>query len=156
MDAPAWLPNIPTPALLRHARTTYGFAMRRALAEAGFDDVPRNGLYIIGGLALGAGDVPLGQLVRELRISKQAAGQLVDTLVARGYLERAVDPADRRRLTIALTERGRAAAAVQTTARERVDRDLTARIGAEDVERMRCGLATLIDLGQEAETAGRG
>lgn len=138
---------IPTPALLRHARTTYGVAMRRALAEAGYDDVPRNGLYIIGGMTLGAGDIPLGQLVRELRISKQAAGQLVDTLVARGYLARATDPQDRRRLTITLTERGRAAAAVQVAARERVDRELTERIGAEDVDRMRRGLAALIDLG---------
>jgi DNA-binding MarR family transcriptional regulator len=156
MDNPDRLPNIPTPALLRHARTTYGVAMRRALAAAGYDDMPRNGMYVVGGLALGVGDVPLGQLVRELRISKQAAGQLVDTLVARGYLERAVDPQDRRRLTITLTERGRAAAAVQTAARELVDRDLTARIGAEDVERMRRGLAALVELGAEAEAKVRG
>ena len=65
--------------------------MRKALEEAGFDDVPKNGLYVIGGLALGAGDVPLGQLVKELGVSKQAAGQLVDTLVLRGYLERTPD-----------------------------------------------------------------
>jgi DNA-binding MarR family transcriptional regulator len=102
---------VPLPALLRHARTTYGTAMRRALAEAGYDDVPKNGLYVIGGMALGEGVIPLGQLIRELRISKQAAGQLVDMLVMRGYLQRAVDEADRRKLTITLTERGRAAAA---------------------------------------------
>jgi len=72
--------EIVMPALLRHARVTYGMAMRKALAEAGFDDIPRNGLYVIGGLAMGAGEVPLGQLVKELLVSKQAAGQLVDTL----------------------------------------------------------------------------
>ena len=48
--------------------------MRKALDEAGYDDIPGNGLYVIGGLALGAEDVPLGQLIKELRISKQAAG----------------------------------------------------------------------------------
>src|ERR1700761_5078175 len=106
-----WLEEIVMPALLRHARTTYGAAMRKALAEAGCDDVPKNGLYIIGGLALGAGDAPLGQLVKELGVSKQAAGQLVDTLVLRGYLERMVDEEDRRRLTVTLTARGRMAAA---------------------------------------------
>jgi len=100
MSEPAWCHDVVIPALLRHARNTYGVAMRRALVEAGFEDVPRNGLYVIGGLALGAGGVPLRQLVRELRISKQAAGQLIDTLVERGYLDRAVDPADRRRLNI--------------------------------------------------------
>ncbi len=112
-----WREDIVMPALLRHTRTTYGAAMRRALEKAGYDDIPRNGLYVIGGLALGAGDVPLGQLVRELGVSKQAAGQLVDVLVLRGYLERAVDSEDRRKLTVTLTERGRAAAATQAAAR---------------------------------------
>jgi DNA-binding MarR family transcriptional regulator len=154
MDPPEWHIDVVTPALLRHARNTYGAAMRRALAEAGYDDVPGNGLYVIGGLALGGGDTPLGQLVRELRISKQSAGQLVDALVARGYLERAVDPEDRRRLNIGLTERGRAAAAAQAEARARIDAALAARIGAEAVAVMRNGLAELVDLGRdEAATA---
>src|ERR1700722_19161774 len=102
--------DVVLPALLRHARTTYGIAMHRALAEAGYDDIPKNGLYVIGGLALGAGDAPLGQLVKELRISKQTAGQLVDALVTRGYLERRVDGEDRRKLVVTLTERGKGAA----------------------------------------------
>ena len=64
--APPWYEVISIPALLRHARHTYGAAMRRALEEAGFGDIPKNGLYVIGGLALGAGDAPLSQLVRDL------------------------------------------------------------------------------------------
>lgn len=44
--------EIPLPVLLRHGRNTYGSAMRKALAEAGYDDIPGNGLYIIGGLAM--------------------------------------------------------------------------------------------------------
>jgi DNA-binding MarR family transcriptional regulator len=154
MEANAWYLDVVTPALLRHARNTYGAAMRGALAEAGYDDVPRNGMYVIGGMALGAGGVPLGQLVRELKISKQSAGQLVDTLVMRGYLERAVDPDDRRKLNVALTERGRAAAATQAAARERIDAQLVARIGAADVEAMRRGLAGLVDLGHAQEGEG--
>ena len=60
-----WYETIVMPALLRHSRTTYGKAMRRALEEAGYDDMPRNGMYIVGGLALGANttvDVGLGTL----------------------------------------------------------------------------------------------
>jgi DNA-binding MarR family transcriptional regulator len=139
--------EIALPALLRHARNTYGAAMRAALSEAGHDDVPRNGMYVIGGMALGVGDVPLGRLVRELRISKQSAGQLVDTLVTGGYLERAIDPQDRRKLNITLTERGRAAAAAQAAARARIDGELAARVGTEDVQRMRRALASLIEIG---------
>jgi DNA-binding MarR family transcriptional regulator len=141
--------DVVLPALLRHARNTYGAAMRRALEEGGYDDVPGNGLYVIGGLAMGAGGAPLGQLIRELRISKQAAGQLVDTLVTRGYLERAVDPQDRRKLTVTLSERGRAAAAVQAAAREKVDAALMAMVGADDIQRARRTLAALIDIGRQ-------
>jgi DNA-binding MarR family transcriptional regulator len=137
------------PALLRHARMTYGRAMRRALAEAGYDDVPRNGMYVIGGLALGADDVPLSQLIKELGVSKQAAGQLVDTLVLRGYLERKADAEDRRKLSISLTERGRAAAATQRTAREGIDTELAKRVGEEDIRRTRRTLSVLIDMGCE-------
>lgn len=144
-----WYETIALPALLRHARTTYGVTMRKALDEAGYDDIPGNGLYLIGGLALGAEDVPLGQLIKELRISKQAAGQLVDALVTRGYLERSVDKVDRRKLTVTLTERGKAAAEVQTVARQRVDAELLASVGEQDVNRTRRTLAVLIDIGQQ-------
>jgi DNA-binding MarR family transcriptional regulator len=144
-----WFEEIVMPALLRHARATYGNAMRKALSEAGFDDIPRNGLYIIGGLALGAGDLPLGQLVKELRVSKQAAGQLVDMLVLRGYLERTADAQDRRKLIVRLTERGHAAAAAQGAAREKIDAELIERVGREDIVRTRRTLAALIDLNEE-------
>ena len=146
-----WFEEIVLPALLRHARYTYGLAMRRALAEAGYDDIPKNGLYVIGGLALGAGGVPLGQLVKELQVSKQAAGQLVDTLVLRGYLERTMDAEDRRKLTVTLTERGRAAAATQAAAREKIDAELLARVGQENISSTRRTLAALIDMGHEKE-----
>lgn len=151
--AAPWYETIAIPALLRHARNTYGAAMRRALDEAGYGDIPGNGLYVIGGLALGAGDAPLSQLVRDLRVSKQAAGQLVDTLVARGYLQRAEDPQDRRRQIVALTERGRAAAAVQAGARERIDALLAERIGETGVGKLRKILAALVGIGHEDETA---
>jgi DNA-binding MarR family transcriptional regulator len=150
-DEAPWYEKVPTPGLLRHARNTYGAAMRMALDEAGYDDIPGNGLYVIGGLALGAGDVPLGQLVKELRVSKQSAGQLVDALVMRGSLERTVDAEDRRKLTVTLTERGRAAAAVQTAAREKIDAALAARVGEKGVDVTRRVLAALIDIGRDAE-----
>ena len=139
------------PALLRAARSTYGAAMRRALAGEGYGDIPKNGMYVIGGLALGAGDAPLSRLIQELGVSKQAAGQLVDTLVLRGYLERAVHADDRRKLTITLTPRGQAAAAAQAAARMRIDAELLARVGADDIARTRRTLAALRDMGRQAQ-----
>jgi DNA-binding MarR family transcriptional regulator len=146
-----WYEEIALPVLLRHGRNTYGVAMRRALEEAGYDDLPANALYVIGGLALGAPEIPLGQLIKELRISKQAAGQLVDTLVTRGYIDRSVDKDDRRKLTVTLTERGKAAAATQAAAREKVDAELAASVGQDDVNRTRRTLAVLCDIGRQRE-----
>jgi DNA-binding MarR family transcriptional regulator len=151
-DETPWYDVVSIPALLRHARYTYGTAMREALDAAGHDDIPKNGLYVIGGLALGAGDVPLSVLIRDLRISKQAAGQLVDTLVERGYLERAQDPQDRRRQIVALTARGRAAAAVQSAATKRIDALLAERVGEAGLGRLRKALAALVGIGQERES----
>src|ERR1700761_1467874 len=141
-----WYETIVMPALLRGARTTYGEAMRKALAKADCEEVPPNGMYVIGGLAMGAGNAPLSVLVHQLKVSKQAAGQLVDTLVLRGYLKREVDEADRRRFTVALTERGWHAAAVQRTERERIDAELERRVGAAAMAQTRRTLGALIEL----------
>jgi len=155
-DPKAWQDNfalghpiIVMPALLRWARDTYGEAMRKALAAAGCDDIPPNGMFVIGGLGLGAGDVPQSVLVKQLKVSKQAAGQLVDTLVLRGYLKREPDEEDRRRFTIRLTERGWHAAAVQREAREKIDAEWAARVGAETVTNVRKALAALIEIGSQ-------
>ena len=137
------------PVLLRHARDTYGAAIRSSLSEAGFDDLPRNGHYVIGGLALPSGGRPLSQLIDELGISKQSAGQLVDVLVVRGYLKREVDDEDRRKLTIGLTARGRAAGRVLGSAREGIDEELTKRAGVQTVDKMRRALALLVEIGRE-------
>ena len=133
---------IPFPALLRWARAVYGGAIRAALAAAGRDDIPRNGIYVLAAISRSA--VPLGQIVKELGASKQAAGQLVDTLVLRGYLERGVDPDDRRRLTVTLSERGRAAAAVSKAAVDRIDADLATRVGPEQIAAARTVLLALV------------
>ena len=136
------------PALLRAAGRTYAVATQGALAEAGFDDMPRDGSYVVSGIArTGA---PLGEIITALGVSKQAAGQLVDTLVIRGYLDRAVDPEDRRRLTVSLTARGQAAARAIRSAVDQVDAGVAARVGAEFVLHTRATLAALMEVGEEA------
>jgi DNA-binding MarR family transcriptional regulator len=134
--------EIPFPALLRAARTAYGSAIRDALADAGFDDIPKNGIYVIG--ALRRTETPLSRIIQELGVSKQSAGQLVDALVLRGYLERAVDDADRRRLTVTLSARGRAVADISRKAIERVDAALTKKVGREHLAHTRTTLFALI------------
>lgn len=129
------------PALLRAARARCVVEVRRALDDAGFGDIPANGVAVIGGIARGG--APLSDIVRDLGASKQATGQLVDLLVRRGYLERAVDPADRRRLTVAPSERGLAAAAVARAEGERIEAELARRVSPEWIAHTRATLQAL-------------
>ncbi len=134
--------EIAFPVLMRLARSTYGTAIRLALAEAGCDDLPRNGAFVLGAIARGA--VPLSEVIEGLGVSKQAGGALVDTLVNRSYLDRVIDLDDRRRLRVLLTARGEAAAAVIRSAVEAVDARLLARVGAEALAQTRTTLTALI------------
>ena len=44
-----WYEHLSIPALLRQARRTYGEAMRAALEDAGYDDIPANGSILSAG-----------------------------------------------------------------------------------------------------------
>jgi len=136
--------DVVLPALLRHARGSYGNAIRMSLAKAGFDDMPRNGSYVLGGLVNHGGKVH--GLAGELRVSKQAASQLIDTLVIRGYLERRENPEDRRRIDVEPTERGRAAAAAIRAGVLSVDAELAKAITPEQMAGLREGLWALIGI----------
>src|SRR5262245_36826072 len=96
------------PVLLHEARKPYGRATRASLAADGFDDIPKLGSRLLGGMRRFGGQPT--DIAKDFGISKQAASKLVDALVVRGYLDRSVDPGDRRRMKLALTERGEAAA----------------------------------------------
>jgi DNA-binding MarR family transcriptional regulator len=129
------------PALMRWARGSYGQAVRRSLAIAGYDDLPRNGAFVLGGMANLGGSA--ADMIRGLGVTKQAASQLIDTLVLRGYLTREVDAEDRRRLTITLTERGRGAAEAVRAAVEAIDAELADSITPEQLAGLRAGLNAL-------------
>ena len=143
-------PEPSVPVLLWGARATYGSAIRLALSQAGCDDLPKNGSYVIGAIARNR--TPLAEIVGALGLSKQAAGQLVDTLVVRGYLDRFPDSEDRRRLALTLTVRGLVAYGAAKEAIDLVDRELAFRIGSEFMDTTRSTLNTLIEIGKGFKT----
>jgi DNA-binding MarR family transcriptional regulator len=53
-----------------------------------------------------SGGVPLNALARHMALPKSSASVLVKDLARRGFIRRSRDPADERRLAIALTPRG--------------------------------------------------
>ena len=147
MSQPSWHEDVVLPPLLGAARRTYTTAIRAALLEAGFDDIPRSGGSILGRIARSGRN--LGDVAGELAVSKQAASQLVDTLVTRGYVERTPDPEDRRRVTVGLTQRGRSAAAEIRKAVEGVDAELGTRVSQQDLARARSVLGAIVELGHD-------
>jgi DNA-binding MarR family transcriptional regulator len=84
-----------------------------------------------------------GDMISGLDVSKQAASQLIDTLVLRGYLTREVNSEDRRRMVIDLTERGRAAATAVRSGIEEIDLELAKMISPSQMEGLRAGLEAL-------------
>ncbi len=151
MSVPGQADEIVIPALLRAARGAYGHAVRARMVEDGFDDMPRNGPYVLGGMTNRGGTA--GGLVRQLGVTKQAASQLIDTLVIRGYLERRVNPDDRRRLTVELTDRGRAAGSAVREAVEAVDDELAELISARELAGLHAGLVALTEIRERMEAA---
>lgn len=137
--------GVSLPTLLRMARRVYGDAIRRDLERAGYADIPANGIFVLGAIARAG--APLADIIRHLGMSKQSAGQLVDALVSRGYLQREVDSHDRRRLNVILDERGGAAAKVVRLAIARIDARLAQRIASESIVHTRATLQALIEVG---------
>jgi DNA-binding MarR family transcriptional regulator len=143
VDRP-WYEDVPLPTLMRGAREVYRDAVRAALEVAGCDDSPRNAVFVLGGLDHGAPDAVYSSqadVVASLGLSKQAASQLIDTLVLREYLERRNDPVDRRRMEVRLTDRGRTAAIAIQTATDAIDATVAQLITADELHAMRAGLA---------------
>jgi DNA-binding MarR family transcriptional regulator len=146
-EADAGYQQLGVPGLLRLARRAYGNPVRAALAESGFDDIPRNGAYLLARVY--DGRYAVADLTHGLGISKQAVSQLIDTMVTRGYLERKPDADDRRRMQLTLTPRGEAAATVSWQAATRTDEELERRLSAGGVAAFRRGLIALCEMSDE-------
>jgi DNA-binding MarR family transcriptional regulator len=141
VPGPATAEDVVIPALLRAARGSYSQAINAKLEAAGFADLPRNGAFVLGGMGNHGGTAV--DMIRGLGVTKQAASQLIDTLVLRGYLTRDVNPEDRRRMTVALTDRGLAAAAAVRSGVESIDAELARVITPSELAGLRAGLEAL-------------
>jgi DNA-binding MarR family transcriptional regulator len=139
-----WYEDVPVLQLMREAHDAYRDAVRRALADAGCDDIPRSAVFVLAGLDHRAPEPafsPQADVVASLGLSKKAASQLIDTLVLREYLERRVDPEDRRRMGVRLTDRGRTAAIAIQTAIDAIDATIARLITADELHGFQAGLA---------------
>jgi DNA-binding MarR family transcriptional regulator len=128
--------------------------MRAQLDAIGIDDLPRNGAFMLAGIANTGG--LRGDLPSELGITKQAVSQAIDILVTRGYLDRGPDADDRRRITLTLTARGYQAIEAVVEGVDSVDEQLRERVGDDRVDAMRKALMALAQIKTARVATGAG
>jgi DNA-binding MarR family transcriptional regulator len=108
----------------------------RTLADAATAELARRGhpdyraAHDFALRAVAAGADSASELGRRLAVSKQAAAKTIATLEQRGYLTRSPDPADGRRMRVAVTERGRALMDDGEAVFDQLRADWAARLGA--------------------------
>ena len=132
-DAPFGPPLIG--ALLRMPWDAVQQHMLDRLHESGFGDF--DAAYLSVFQYPGPQGARPSELAARLRISKQALNYLLGELERLGYLERRVDPDDRRSKRIALTPRGIAAVGVIRDAVGEVEAAWARQLGAERFDELR-------------------
>ncbi|MFF5448541.1 MarR family winged helix-turn-helix transcriptional regulator [Streptomyces sp. NPDC012888] len=136
---------------LARAELTYllGMSFQLVLSEfvsrleaAGYDDLrPVHGLVF---QALHGSGATSSELAEVLGVTKQAAGQIVDDLAGRGYVERRPHPAGGRRKLVVLTDKAMRHLAVAGRILFELESELEQRLGAQDRRIPRTELAALI------------
>jgi DNA-binding MarR family transcriptional regulator/catechol 2,3-dioxygenase-like lactoylglutathione lyase family enzyme len=149
---PRPLEVLATPTLIRAARGVYGRAIRAELLALGVDDLPRNGAVLLARISNEEPGTP--HLPSELGVTKQAISQVIDVLVTRGYVERTEDPDDRRRISLALTDRGVEVTEAVVRAVDRIDAELINQVSAAEVQAMRSALIALSRIKADEVAAG--
>jgi DNA-binding MarR family transcriptional regulator len=93
-----------TAALVLGATTQLVEGIQAGVAAHGFTDVrPAHGFAFV---RISRGDATMVDVADHLGISKQAASQMVELLVQRGYVDRTRHPTDARASVLSLTPKG--------------------------------------------------
>ena len=120
--------------------------LRAHVAAQGFDDQGRSDGFVFR--TLSAGPTTISGLAERLEITKQGAGQIVDDMERRGYVERRPDPSDARAKLLHLTEHGEAALASARRFHQAYERKLRRRLGDEAIDILREVLTDMAGEGQ--------
>ena len=115
--------------------------LHAAHAAAGFADLGRSDGVVFRSLAIRP--MTVSDLAGHLEISKQGAGQIIDDMERRGYVEREPDPGDRRARLIRLSERGQQALANARRFHRSYERRLARAHGRDAVATLRAMLEAI-------------
>lgn len=128
-------------ALLLAAGSTLVDGIHAGVTARGFGDLrPAHGFAFA---RLAPGDATVSELADHLGVTRQAASQLTDELIQKGYVERRPHPTDRRARLVVLTERGWACTRAAEEAAAETIRPWAARLGEERLRALRGDLALI-------------
>jgi DNA-binding MarR family transcriptional regulator len=127
--------------LLALAYQEFVTQLHEALGDRGFDDLARSDGYVFR--ALDAEPLTTSALADRLGVSKQGAGQLVDDMARRGYVQSRPDPSDGRARLLELTSRGKRALAAARDFHRRYEQRLARRHGRGHVDDFRAILTAM-------------
>ncbi len=117
--------------LLARARRSWVKQIAERMAEAGFPDYRLTDAGILGLLL--RGPLAIGQLGEALQVSRQAARQMADGLVERGYASFGTDRADTRRTLVVLTPSGQAYGRAIWAAQDALNEVVRSRVSEADL-----------------------
>ena len=134
------------PLLLFSAATTLVDTIHAGVEARGFEGLrPAHGFTFVYIAAEGASIAEIGD---HLGMTKQAASQMVDELLRRGYVASGPHPRDARAKLITLTEQGRAVTRAADEASIEAGRDWVEVLGAERVGELVADLARVARAGK--------
>ncbi|MGH3259334.1 MAG: MarR family winged helix-turn-helix transcriptional regulator [Streptosporangiaceae bacterium] len=117
--------------LLARARRSWVEQIAERMAEAGFPGYRRSDAAVLGLLL--HGPLAIGQLGEALGVTRQAARQVADGLVERGYAGFGTDEADSRRTLVVLTPGGQAYGRAIWAAQDALNEVVRSRVSEADL-----------------------
>lgn len=134
------------PVLLLGAARTLVDGIDAGVRARGFTDVrPAHGFAFA---LLSAGGATTVELAHHLDVTKQAASQMVEELVTKGYVERRPHPGDARARLVVLTDKGWACTRAADEAAEESLRPWADALGPDRLTALRADLARLATPGR--------
>jgi DNA-binding MarR family transcriptional regulator len=129
------------PALLLGAASALVDGIQAGVESRGFTGTrPAHGFAFA---RLAGGGATVGELAEHLNVTKQAASQMVEELVTRGYVERRPHPDDARARLIVLTAQGWACTRAADEAAAEVLQPWAAQLGPDRLQALRDDLARI-------------
>ena len=117
--------------LLARARRSWVEQIRERMQEAGFPGYRQSDAWVLALLL--QRPLAIGQLGEAQGISRQAARQMADGLVERGYATFGTDDADARRTLVVLTRRGKAYGRAIWIAQDALNETVRSRVSEADL-----------------------